>query len=128
MLNVAMCACDQCTIFSTGEKFCPDYGLLLELHALTLVDHSYALLVKPMASSLSWQCLRQSNHHSHTVLYMYYTVDDDRKPCLSRYFQWLLSWLLHGYLAINSSVCLHFFHFRPDDDWSIQLKHQQVIF
>ena len=52
MLNVAMCACDQCTIFSTGEKFCPDYGLLLELHALTLVDRSYALLAKPRSCIL----------------------------------------------------------------------------
>ena len=25
-------------------------------------------------------------------------------------------------MAINSNICLHFFHFRPDDDWSIQLK------
>ena len=40
-----MCARDQCSIFSTGEKFCPDYELLLELHALTLVAHSYALLI-----------------------------------------------------------------------------------
>ena len=31
-------------------------------------------------------------------------------------------------MAINSIVCLHFFHFCPDDNWSIQLKHQQVIF
>ena len=30
--------------FSTGGKFRPDYGLLLELHALTLVARSYALL------------------------------------------------------------------------------------
>ena len=30
--------------FCTGGKFCPDYGLLLELHALTPVAHSYALL------------------------------------------------------------------------------------
>ena len=38
---------DQCSIFSTGGKFCPDYGLLLELHvyALALVTRSYALLV-----------------------------------------------------------------------------------
>ena len=34
----------KCTIFSTGGKFHPDYGLLLELHALTLVALSYALL------------------------------------------------------------------------------------
>ena len=29
-----MRARDQSSIFSTGRKFCPDYGLLLELHAL----------------------------------------------------------------------------------------------
>ena len=29
---------------SSDGKFRPDYGLLLELHALTLVAHSYALL------------------------------------------------------------------------------------
>ena len=39
-----MHARDQSSIFSTGGKFCPDYGLLLELHALTLVARSYALL------------------------------------------------------------------------------------
>ena len=32
--------------FSTGGKFHPDYGLLLELCALTLVACSYALLVR----------------------------------------------------------------------------------
>ena len=35
----------QCSIFSTGGKFPPDYGLLLELHALTLVARSYVLLM-----------------------------------------------------------------------------------
>jgi len=40
-----MRACDQSSIFSTGGKFCLDYGLLLELHALTLVTRSYALLI-----------------------------------------------------------------------------------
>ena len=39
-----MCARDQSSIFSTGGKFRSDYGLLLELHALTLVAYSYALL------------------------------------------------------------------------------------
>ena len=34
----------------------------------------------------------------------------------------------HFIQAINSNVCSHFFHFCPDDDWSIQLKRQQVIF
>ena len=39
-----MHARDQSSIFSTGGKFRPDYGLLLELHTLTLVASSYALL------------------------------------------------------------------------------------
>ena len=39
-----MRARDQSSIFSTGKKFRPDYGLLLELHALILVARSYALL------------------------------------------------------------------------------------
>ena len=41
-----MRARDYNSIFSTGGKFRPDYGLLLELHALTLVARSYALLVR----------------------------------------------------------------------------------
>ena len=45
MLIAAKRARDQCTIFSTGRKFRPDYGLLLELHTLTLVTCSYALLL-----------------------------------------------------------------------------------
>ena len=40
-----MCARDQCSIFSTSGKFHPEYGLLLELYALTLVTRSYALLL-----------------------------------------------------------------------------------
>jgi len=44
-VNVAMHARDQSSIFSIGGKFRPDYGLLLELHALTLVACSYALLL-----------------------------------------------------------------------------------
>ena len=39
-----MRASDQSSVFSTGGKFHLDYGLLLELHALTLVAHSCALL------------------------------------------------------------------------------------
>ena len=41
-----MCAHDQSSIFSTSRKFRPDYGLLLELHALTLVARSYPLLLQ----------------------------------------------------------------------------------
>ena len=44
MFNVAVRARDQSSIFSAGGKFRPDYGLLLELHALTLVARSYAVL------------------------------------------------------------------------------------
>ena len=47
-----MCTCDQSSIFSAGGKFHPDYGLLLELHALTLVARSYALLLE-----LKFYCL-----------------------------------------------------------------------
>ena len=42
-----MRACDQSSIFSIGWKFRPDYELLLELHALTLVARSHALLYTP---------------------------------------------------------------------------------
>ena len=35
-------------LFSIGGKFRPDYGLLLELHALTPVARSYALLISAM--------------------------------------------------------------------------------
>ena len=40
-----MCARDQSSIFSTGGEIPPEYGLLLELHALILVARSYVLLV-----------------------------------------------------------------------------------
>jgi len=40
-----MRARDQSSIFSTGGKFRPDYGLLLELHTLTLVARFYAPLL-----------------------------------------------------------------------------------
>ena len=43
-----MRARDQSSIFSTGGKFRPDYGLLLELHALTLDARSYAFLATEM--------------------------------------------------------------------------------
>ena len=42
-----MSARDQCSIFSAGGKFCPDYGLLLELHVLTLVTRSYICTLVP---------------------------------------------------------------------------------
>jgi len=50
-----MRACDRSSIFSTGRKFRPDCGLLLELHALTLVARSYALLPQRKYTRLQWQ-------------------------------------------------------------------------
>ena len=44
-----MRARDHDSIFSIGRKFHPDYGLLLELQALTLVARSYALLTALIA-------------------------------------------------------------------------------
>ena len=44
-----MRARDQSSIFSSSGKFHPDYGLLLELHAVTLVARSYALLHNSIA-------------------------------------------------------------------------------
>ena len=57
-----MRARDQSSIFSTGGKFRPDYGLLLELHALTLVARSYALLMEPMQPPLDPPLILQSQH------------------------------------------------------------------
>ena len=49
-----MHAHDQSSIFSTGRKFRSDYGLLLELHTLTLVACSYALLLDLIEVTLTW--------------------------------------------------------------------------
>jgi len=62
-----MRACDQNSIFSTGGKFRPDYGLLLELHVLTLVARSYALLLVVTISfviAANITTLKRSNTHS----------------------------------------------------------------
>ena len=48
-----MHARDQSSIFSTGRKFRSDYGLLLQLHALTLVACSYALLLQLYGENLA---------------------------------------------------------------------------
>ena len=50
-----MRARDQSSIFSTGRKFRPNYRLLLELHALTLVARSYVLLVRANWSNIFLQ-------------------------------------------------------------------------
>ena len=53
-----MRARDQSSIFSTGGKFRPDYGLLLELHALTLVARSYALLTQYTVGTNKTFCIQ----------------------------------------------------------------------
>ena len=47
-----MRAHDQSSVFSTGGNFRPDYGLLLELHALTLVARSYVFLIQSSTTVL----------------------------------------------------------------------------
>ena len=68
-----MSACDQSSIFSTGGKFCPDYGLLLELHALTLVGRSYALLIQHITafSRLCTKVPAQVSYESFWLRYFY---------------------------------------------------------
>jgi len=63
-----MRACNQSTIFSIGGKFCPDYGLLLELHALTLVTRSYALLTLCINLQLMHSTQKFATTTYHTVL------------------------------------------------------------
>ena len=59
-----MRAHDQSSIFSIGEKFHSDYGLLLELHALTLVARSYALFVVAVCSKRSSYLLSSGIYES----------------------------------------------------------------
>ena len=41
----------------------------------------------------------------------------------------LITWVhFSGFSKYVATFGLHFFHFRPDDNWSIQSKRQQVIF
>ena len=51
-VNVAKHAHDQNSIFSAGRKFCSDYGLLLELHALTLSRPFLCTLVSDYTTHL----------------------------------------------------------------------------
>ena len=70
-----MRARDQSSIFSTGGKFCPDYGLLFELHALTLVARSYAFLVLPI------RCINVDVHEKHTLSRRFYRLNYDMGLC-----------------------------------------------
>ena len=44
------------------DKFCPDYGPLLELHALTLVAHPYPLLTTVNNRSSLLLCIHDQSH------------------------------------------------------------------
>ena len=47
----------QSSIFSTGVKFRPDYGLLLELHALTLLVARFYALLKQVFKHKQLHCM-----------------------------------------------------------------------
>ena len=70
-----MHARDQSSIFSTGGKFRSDYGLLLELHTLTLVTCSYALTLSyPIVTLLlsvitAMKYWAYGGHHRQVSLY-----------------------------------------------------------
>ena len=80
-VNVAKRARDQ-WIFSIGGKFRPDYGLLLELHALTLVARSYVLLLGTMVIMvLSYEPLKLYCTFRHNARDLQYLIQ-------------ILAWLL----------------------------------
>ena len=69
-----MRARDQSSIFSTGVKFRPDYGLLLELHTLILVARSYALLrVGRLSDAVTHRCYNDGCWYTSTT-FMLLTV------------------------------------------------------
>ena len=79
-----MCARDQCSIFSTGGKFRTDYGLLLELHALTQVARSYALLIDIVThcADLSQPCTPTERSKNVTLLLLTGQEYTRMFPCL----------------------------------------------
>ena len=62
---------EQNSIFSAGGKFRPDYGLLLELHTLTRVTRSYALLVRHNHSGYTYTYTTLSIG---SIVYVYTTL------------------------------------------------------
>ena len=74
-----------CSIFSVVQYFWPDYGLLLELHTLTLAACSYVLLLWHLRNCyciLFWPCFFSSLLCS--------TIDDSERACDSL---WTAPWL-----------------------------------
>ena len=67
-----MRAHDQSSIFSAGGKFHLDYGLLLELHAFTLVARSYNTLafitLYGEQSGISWAYSVKTNEIARSLI------------------------------------------------------------
>ena len=57
------------SIFSMVQQFCPNYRLLLELHALTQVAHSYPLLLPLTAVILVSKLHSMTHYYNTTVIY-----------------------------------------------------------
>ena len=65
------------SIFSMVQQFCPNYRLLLELHALTQVAHSYPLLLPLTAVILVSKLHSMTHYYNTTVIYcniLWFTV------------------------------------------------------
>ena len=71
---------EQNSIFSAGGKFRPDYGLLLELHTLTRVTRSYALLVRHNHSGYTYTYTTLSIG---SIVYVYTTL---RQFCANNFY------------------------------------------
>jgi len=101
-----MRARDQCSIFSTGGKFHSDYGLLLELHALTLVTRSYPLLM-----SINHIFLKKGRPRFYTQSPTAQDLSDQWvsywawKMSLSRTYPIRVSWVLVSVLKTQRTAC-----------------------
>ena len=80
-----MRARDQCSIYSTSGKFHIDYMLLLEVHALTQVARSYALLIDIVThrADLSQPCTPTERSKNVTLLLLTGQEYTRMFPCLS---------------------------------------------
>ena len=61
-VNIAKRTHDQCSIYSTVQKFCPNYGLLLESHSLTPVLMLFCFNWKKSYLAFKPACLCTSVH------------------------------------------------------------------
>ena len=81
--------------FSTVQSFCPDYGLVLELHTLTLVARSYALLYVLHNRMIKWYNTVEQNLHTLLSVYIVQPVtietkvNEDYKPIIGPRLEYL---------------------------------------